>query len=68
VVAVSLKKETALSPQLVRLLAGERVAPLRVLTALACSPRLAVELWRLAAGTRVAAHNLATALQANLTP
>jgi adenosylhomocysteine nucleosidase len=60
--AVSDASATPLSPQLVRLLAGERVAPLLVLAALARSPRLAVELWRLAAGTRAAARNLAAML------
>jgi adenosylhomocysteine nucleosidase len=64
--AVSDASDVALSPQLVRLLAGERVAPLRVLTALARSPRLAGELWRLANGTRVAARNLAAALHTAL--
>ena len=40
--------DTALSPQLVALLSGGRVAPLKVLLALARRPRLTAELWRLA--------------------
>jgi adenosylhomocysteine nucleosidase len=64
--AVSDASDTALSPQLVSLLAGERVAPLRVLGALARSPRLAGELWWLAVGTRRAARNLAAVLRATV--
>jgi adenosylhomocysteine nucleosidase len=60
--AISDDAQTALSPRLVGLLSGGRVSPLRVLVALAASPRLTVELWRLARHTRLAATRLADAL------
>jgi adenosylhomocysteine nucleosidase len=60
--AISDTADTSLSPRLVTLLSGGRVAPWRVLTALARSPGLAVELWRLARDTRLAARRLADVL------
>jgi adenosylhomocysteine nucleosidase len=65
--AVSDEADTPLSPQLAGLLAGGRVAPGRLLGALARSPRLAGELWRLARATRRAAEQLGTALGELLT-
>jgi len=59
--------QTPLSPRLARLLAGGRVAPVRVVMALAASPRLAGEMWRLARATRVAADQLGKALGELLT-
>ncbi len=61
--AVSDAAGAGLSPQLVRLLAAERVAPRRVLTALVRRPWLAGELWRLARDTRRAAHQLGRVLR-----
>ncbi len=66
--AVSDAVTTALSPALVTLLAGGRVAPLRVLAALLARPRLAGELWRLARDTRRASRRLGQALVELLTP
>jgi adenosylhomocysteine nucleosidase len=60
--AVSDAADAGLSPRLVALLAGGRVAPLRVLAALVRSPGLAGELWRLARDTRQAARRLAAVL------
>jgi adenosylhomocysteine nucleosidase len=60
--AISDELDTELSHRLVALLSGGRVAPWRVLTAVARSPRLAVGLWRLARDTRLAARRLADAL------
>ena len=60
--AISDAADTALSPQLVALLAGGRVSPRRVLMALLRRPALAGELWRLARDTRRAARRLADAL------
>lgn len=60
--AISDTVDTELSHRLVTLLAGGRASPLRVLAAVARSPRLAVELWRLARDTRLAARRLADAL------
>lgn len=56
-----------LSPRLVSLLSGSRVAPFRVLAATVRQPRLGAELWRLARQTRVAAEQLARALGELLT-
>src|SRR5262249_11805314 len=66
--AIPDRADGALAPGLVGLLAGGRVAPGRVLAALARSPRLAVELWRLARDTRRAARRLGRALAELLTP
>jgi adenosylhomocysteine nucleosidase len=60
--AISDELDTELSHRLVALLSGGRASPLRVLAAVARSPRLAVELWRLARDTRLAARGLADAL------
>jgi adenosylhomocysteine nucleosidase len=60
--AISDELDTELSHRLVELLAGGRVAPWRVLMAVARSPGLAAELWRLARDTRLAARRLADAL------
>ena len=60
--AISDAADAGLSPELVALLAGGRVAPRRVLAALVRRPRLAGELWRLARDTRRAARRLADAL------
>jgi adenosylhomocysteine nucleosidase len=65
--AISDDVETRLSPQLLALLTGGRVAPLRVLTTVARTPALAGELWQLARHTRQAARQLATALGELLT-
>jgi adenosylhomocysteine nucleosidase len=65
--AISDDRHTALSPRLVDLLSGGRVAWPRLLAALAGSPRLAGELWRLARQTRLAARQLGTALGEVLT-
>ncbi|HEX4592181.1 MAG TPA: hypothetical protein VH120_19765 [Gemmataceae bacterium] len=61
--AISDTADTAMSPRLVALLSGGRVALWRVLAALVRSPGLAVELWRLARDTRIAAQRLAEALE-----
>jgi hypothetical protein len=58
---------TPLSPQLVHLLSGGRVSPLRVLAAVARSPRLAGELWQLALRSQRAAGQLGLALGELLT-
>jgi hypothetical protein len=60
--AISDDVHTSLSPRLVSLLGGGRISPLRILSALIVSPRLAKELWRLAQDTRRAARQLAGAL------
>jgi adenosylhomocysteine nucleosidase len=60
--AISDAADAGLSPEVVSLLAGGRVAPRRVLAALLRRPRLAGELWRLARDTRRAARRLAEAL------
>jgi adenosylhomocysteine nucleosidase len=65
--AVSDDWDTPLSPRLVGLLKGGRVAPLRLAAALARRPALARELWRLARQTRTAARRLALALGEVLT-
>jgi nucleoside phosphorylase len=65
--AISDEADTPLSPGLAALVAGGRVAPGRVLAALARSPRLAGELWRLARSTRLAAEQLGAALGEVLT-
>jgi adenosylhomocysteine nucleosidase len=65
--AISDAVDTALSPQLVALLEGERIAPVRVLEALVKQPGLAGELWRLARHTRHASRQLARALGELLT-
>ncbi|HZY89275.1 MAG TPA: hypothetical protein VFE78_30915 [Gemmataceae bacterium] len=65
--AISDDWETSLSPRLVALLKGGRVAPLRLAGALARRPALAGELWRLAGQTRTAARRLALGLGEVLT-
>jgi nucleoside phosphorylase len=65
--AISDDWDTPLSPRLVGLLKGGRVAPLRLAGALARQPSLAGELWRLARQTRTAARRLALALGEVLT-
>jgi hypothetical protein len=65
--AISDEADTALSPRLAEVLAGGRVAPGRLLAALAGSPRLAGELWRLARATRRAGRQLGMALGELLT-
>lgn len=65
--AISDEVDTALSPQLVSLFEGERIAPVRLLAALAKQPSLAGELWRLARHTRHAGRQLALALGELLT-
>jgi adenosylhomocysteine nucleosidase len=60
--AISDAAGAGLSPEVVSLLAGGRVAPLRVLAALLRRPRLAGEFWRLARDTRRAARELASVL------
>lgn len=65
--AVSDDCRTGLSPQLLSLIAGERVAPWRALAAVARSPRLAGEMWRLARQTHTAGRQLARALGELLT-
>lgn len=60
--AVSDTVDTALSPELVRLLSGGNVSPWRVLAALARRPSLLGEFRRLARDTRTAARSLAVAL------
>jgi adenosylhomocysteine nucleosidase len=57
-----------LSPQLVELLQGGRVAPFRVAQTLLRKPSIVQELWRLAAQTRAAARQLSTGLQTLLRP
>jgi nucleoside phosphorylase len=64
---ISDEVDTALSAQLVSLFEGERVAPVRLLAALAKQPGLAGELWRLARDTRYAGRQLALALGELLT-
>ncbi len=59
--------DTPLSSQLVGVLRGGRVAPLRLAAALARRPGLVGELWRLARQTRTAARQLAQALGEVLT-
>jgi nucleoside phosphorylase len=58
---------TSLSPQLISLLAQDRVSLLRALATLASSPRLISECWRLARQTRLAAQRLGQALDELLT-
>jgi len=53
---------TRLAPQLVTLLSGERISPLRTLLAVGRSPGLTSDLWRLARQTRRAAQVLGVAL------
>lgn len=65
--AVSDDGRTPLSPQLATVLAGGRVAPLRLLALLAGGPGRARELWRLARDTRLAAYQLGKALGELLT-
>jgi adenosylhomocysteine nucleosidase len=60
--AVSDTVDTALSPRLVRLLAGGRVSPLKAVATLARQPSLLGEFRRLARDTRLAAANLAAEL------
>jgi adenosylhomocysteine nucleosidase len=65
--AISDDWDTPLSPRLVGLLQGGRVAPLRLAAALARRPALASELWLLARHTRAAARQLAGGLGGLLT-
>jgi adenosylhomocysteine nucleosidase len=65
--AISDDVGTGLSPQLLALLARDRVSPLHVIAALVSRPRLVGEMWRLARNTRVAARQLAVALGEVLT-
>lgn len=60
--AVSDAADTALSPELVRLLSGGNVSVLRACGALLRKPRLLGEFLRLARDTRLAARNLADAI------
>jgi adenosylhomocysteine nucleosidase len=60
--AVSDTADTALSPELVRLLSGGRVSPWRAAVALASKPSLLGEFRRLARDSKLAARNLAAAL------
>src|SRR5207253_1642126 len=60
--AVSDTVDTALSPELVRLLSGGRVSPWKAAVALAGKPSLLGEFRRLARDTKLAARNLAHAL------
>lgn len=61
--AVSDAADTALSPRLVRLLAGGRVSPVRAGLAVLRQPSLVAEFRRLARDTRLAAKHLATTLE-----
>ncbi len=65
--AISDDLHTALSPELVQLVAGGRVSLGRLLAALVGRPQLASELWRLAGTTRLAARQLGLALGELLT-
>lgn len=65
--AISDDAQTSLSPRLVSLLSGGRVAPLRLLTALAAAPGMVFELGRLAKQTRHASEQLGLALGELLT-
>jgi adenosylhomocysteine nucleosidase len=65
--AISDTVDTALSPALVAMLAGERVSPVRLARAIAHRPALVLELWRLGRDTRVAAGQLARVLDGFLT-
>lgn len=58
---------TPLSPRLVSLVSSGRVSPVRIATALLCSPSLATELGRLARRSRYAADQLGKALGELLT-
>lgn len=60
--AVSDRAETALSPELVKLLSGGNVSAWRAIRALVRKPSLLSEFRRLARDTRTAARNLAAAL------
>ena len=64
--AVSDTVDTALSPELIRLLAGGRVSVWKAVGALARKPALLGEFRRLARDTRLAARNLAEALRTML--
>jgi adenosylhomocysteine nucleosidase len=64
--AVSDAVDTALSPELVRLLSGGRVSVWKAVRALARKPALLGEFRRLARDTRFAARNLAEALRETL--
>jgi adenosylhomocysteine nucleosidase len=65
--AVSDTADTALSPELVRLLSGGNVSIWKAVKALARRPALLGEFRRLARDTRLAARSLADALMAELT-
>jgi adenosylhomocysteine nucleosidase len=65
--AISDDMDTPLSPKLVSVLAGGRVAYGRLLWSMLTSPRLVGELWRLARQTRFAAEQLGRALGELLT-
>ena len=60
--AISDAVDTSLSPQLVALISRSRIAPARIMAALAMQPALAAEMWRLARHTRLAAKTLAATL------
>ncbi|QJW99034.1 phosphorylase family protein [Frigoriglobus tundricola] len=61
--AVSDTVDTALSPELARLLSGGNVSPLKACYALCFKPSLLGEFLRLARGTKLAARALAVALE-----
>jgi adenosylhomocysteine nucleosidase len=65
--AVSDTVDTALSPELVRLLSGGRVSAWKAIRALVGKPSLLGEFRRLARDTRIAANKLAEALSAIIT-
>ncbi len=66
--AVSDTVDTALSPELVRLLSGGNVSPWKAIRALVRKPALLVEFRRLARDTKLAARTLADALMRIVTP
>jgi adenosylhomocysteine nucleosidase len=66
--AVSDTADTALSPDLVRLLSGGNVSPWKAIKALVRRPALLGEFLRLARDTKLASRNLATELMKIVTP
>mgnify|MGYP001260685816 FL=1 len=62
--AISDAADTTLSPEMVRLLSGAKVSPVRAFAAVIRRPHIVGEFWRLARATRLAAENLADALDA----
>jgi adenosylhomocysteine nucleosidase len=66
--AVSDTVDTALSPELVRLLSGGNVSPWKATAALLKKPSLLGEFLRLARDTKLASRTLAAALMAIVTP